>query len=180
MTHICVSKLTIIGSVEWGADEKVFTPVCWCQVGQSCIKWRSTFSLFFVRPSLGLGDREFGLKLLALGIPVWLPRGVSWSVLRLVCLFCVGYQRGVSWILLGSFTLFLQRIVFYNGCIPGIYDFVCLTIDNFGEFVLPVVLRQFVSSFYKFAGLTVLLCAWLFRILCGLCMVGIQRWTDVG
>ena len=37
-----------------GGCERVFTPVRWRQVRLSCIKWRSTFFLyFFVRPSFG-------------------------------------------------------------------------------------------------------------------------------
>ena len=41
-----------------GVCERVFTPVRWRQVWLSCIKWRSTFFLyFFVRPSFGQGGR---------------------------------------------------------------------------------------------------------------------------
>ena len=44
-----------------GGCERVFTPVRWRQVRLSCIKWRSTFFLyFFVRPSFG---RQFVIRL---------------------------------------------------------------------------------------------------------------------
>ena len=43
-----------------GGCERVFTPVRWRQVRLSCIKWRSTFFLyFFVRPSFG---RQFVIR----------------------------------------------------------------------------------------------------------------------
>ena len=47
-------------SIRVGGCEKVFTPVRWRQVGLSCIKWRSTFFLyFFVRSSFG---RQFVIR----------------------------------------------------------------------------------------------------------------------
>ena len=42
-----------------GGCERVFTPIRWRQVRLSCIKWRSTFLYFFVRPSFG---RQFVLR----------------------------------------------------------------------------------------------------------------------
>ena len=43
-----------------GGCERVFTPVRWRQVRLSCIKWRSTFFLYyFVRPSFG---RQFVIR----------------------------------------------------------------------------------------------------------------------
>ena len=51
-------------------------------------------------------------------------------------------------------------------------DIVGLTIYVFCEFVLPVVLRQFVSSFDKFASLAVLLFAILLGV--GCCLGGVR------
>ena len=52
---------------------------------------------------------------------------------------------------------FVSPTLFFTTCaLQEVDDIVGLTIDVFCEFVLPVVLRQFVSSFDKFAGLTVL------------------------
>ena len=66
-----------------GVCEEVPTPVRLCRVGQYCIMCVSTFSLCFSwRPSCGLGDLQFGLGLLGLAVPVWLPFCVSsdWNV----------------------------------------------------------------------------------------------------
>ena len=58
-----VSKLARIikqASRVGGGCERVFTPVRWRQVRLSCIKWRSTFFLyFFVRPLFG---RQFVIR----------------------------------------------------------------------------------------------------------------------
>ena len=51
---------------------------------------------------------------------------------------------------------FADILLFTTCAFQEVDDIVSLTIDVFCEFVLPVVLRQFVSSFDKFAGLTVL------------------------
>ena len=47
---------------------------------------------------------------------------------------------------------FANILFFTTNAFQEIDDIVGLTIDVFREFVLPVVLRQFVSSFDKFAG----------------------------
>ena len=54
------SKILLFQVGRVGGCERVFTPVRWRQVWLSCIKWRSTFFLyFFVRPSFG---RQFVIR----------------------------------------------------------------------------------------------------------------------
>ena len=73
-----------------------------------------------------------------------------------MCLCCVGCQREI----LESYeevSLCFADILFFTTCaFQEIDNIFGLTIDVFCKFVLQVVLRQFVSSFDKFAGLAVL------------------------
>ena len=86
--------------------------------------------------------------------------------------WCVSIMSDISEMFLETckeVSLCFADILFFATCaFQEIDDIVGLTIDVFCKFVLPVVLRQFVSSFDKFAGLAVLLFAKLLWVWCGL------------